>query len=135
MLTYLSNLRDAKEHKGCKRALFRLKHELTIKLMSVLPGYIRVIDNIARTCYDSSIIELLLSKPSKLYSILIEYYGDEMSADLVFHEVFLRPLAKLLKHRIAEHELLTLIKKGEDGEALATILKIFLSRDKQDYYY
>ncbi len=110
-----------------KGTLLKLKNELASMLNQVLPGYIRLVDVLARSKYNMGAVELLLESPSKLFYLLKEYYGDEISAEYAFYEVFLRPLAQLLGYRINEYEFMEMIKAGKDREALMKIIKLYIS--------
>lgn len=114
--------------RGKQRMLLALKNEFSTLLAQILPGYLRIVDAMVREKYGVRAIDLLFNNPSKLYESLKEHYGDEVSAEMVLFEVFLRPLARLLGYRITEHELLQEIRSGKDKEVVLKILNTYLDR-------
>ena len=57
------------------------------------PGYLHLLDIIARRKTGKSTIELLLENPAALYEVLEEYYGDKSTVIFILSSMFLKPLA------------------------------------------
>lgn len=110
--------------------LSKIKNELSTMIVQILPGYIKLIDVMAKSKYGMRIIDLFFESPSKIYELLKEYYGDEMGATMAFYEIFLRPLSRILKYRIDEYEMLNYIRTGRDKEFLEKIIKLYISAQR-----
>ena len=104
-----------------KRKLSRLKGFVYSYVDRAFPGYIQSMDSVAWLRYSKTTLDLLVEKPSELYRLLLDHYGDEDSADYAMSMVYLYPVSLFLKDIELQHRLLECAKKGKDEEFLKVI--------------
>lgn len=104
--------------------LNKLKDYLRSYLLKRIPGHLSLLNILCISRYNIDCISLVLTSPSRLYSIILAHYkGDINSADYAFLLVFINPLVEFLKKSNLGEELLYLAKTGKDKEFLELITK------------
>jgi hypothetical protein len=98
-----------------------LKLRLYAYIRSRAPGLLEFLDLLCSKLYGSKALDLLLTNPSKLYSVLLTYYGDSGGADYAALLLFLNPLAECFGSYEVVRELLDAMKAGNDGRFLELI--------------
>ena len=73
-----------------------LKRYIREFLSSRAPGILEVLDIVAKNRYNSSILDLLFTKPREFMEVIREYYGDQETVTFVLSVLFIKPVASRL---------------------------------------
>jgi len=104
--------------------LSALRERLRDYLSRTIPGNLELYNVYCLLQYRVDCLSLLLTKPSRLYHIVLRHQGGDIhSADLAFSIAFLSPLSIILGNPGLVRELLDLVKSGRDDEFLEVVVK------------
>lgn len=109
-----------------ERILLEFKNDLITMISQMLPGYISLLNTILRKKgYGSHVVDLVIEDPLKVIELLKTIYNDEVYAENVFYEVFIRSIARITGYRISEEEIYNAIKNGRGRDVMMKVIDVY----------